>query len=148
MNSDDNRWTIPPESIQTLSDSVLFHLKNVETGISLQASLESLISGQSFRFRVDEINSEKKRFDAEQFVLLPNLKKTKLSVVDQSNNGFTIEVLDDVSKQKNKIVVTASPFRLNVYSGDDLVIVGNQRSLFNFEHYRHKTDGKILWLSF
>lgn len=141
MKPDDSRYTIPVESLQLSTDSVLFQLKNAETGVTLQASLTSLLSGQTFRFRVNEVNAEKKRFDVEEFTLLPNLKKSKLTIVDKSSSGFTIEVSDDVNKQKNKLVVSASPFRINVYSGDDLVIVANQRSLFNFEHQRSKPQG-------
>lgn len=149
INPEQNKWIIPTESIQIGSDgeTVTFQVKNEVTGNSFQAILSSLLSGQSFRLRVDEPNSAKKRFDSESVVLMPNLKNSKLTLRDQSASGFTVEVNDEVNKQKNKLVIAANPFRVDVYSGNDLVMVGNQRGLFNFEHYRAKPQG-LFWRSF
>lgn len=130
--------TIVPESDYK---SVTFQLKNDDTGVIYQAQLQSILAGQTFRFRVDEIDSPKKRFDPSELVLMPNIKGTKMNIVDQSSDGFTVETMDEKNRQKNKIIVHANPFRLDVYSGNDLVMVVNQRGLFNFEHFRHKPQG-------
>ncbi|KAH9423409.1 hypothetical protein DERP_003688 [Dermatophagoides pteronyssinus] len=118
--------------------SVSFQLKNIDTGIIYQAQLQSILDGQTFRFRVDEIDSPKKRFDPSELVLMPNIKPAKISIVDQSTNGFTVETIDEKNHQKNRVIIQANPFRLDIYSGNDLVMVVNQRGLFNFEHYRRK----------
>ncbi|KAI2801451.1 hypothetical protein BLOT_011003 [Blomia tropicalis] len=143
INPEHNKWIIPIESVTAGSgdDSVHFNLKNVANGVTFQAELTSLLSGQSFRLRVDELNSPKKRFDSESFVLTSNLKKSKVKITDQSMTGFTVQVNDEANKQTNRFVLTADPFRVDVYSGDQLVMVGNQRGLFNFEHYRPKPQG-------
>ena len=145
INPEQNKWIIYSDSIKIDSDgeTVQFQLKNEATGKSFSATLSSLLSGQAFRLRVEEPNSVKERFDAEQLVLMPNLKKSKVTIKDQSADAFTLEVNDDVNKQKNKLVVTANPFRIDVYSGNDLVIVGNQQGLFNFEHNRAKPQGLL-----
>lgn len=121
--------------------SVWFELKNVETGVSHQATLSSLLDGGVFRLRIDEQKSDKKRFDPSNLILLPGVKGSKLSVASQSEQGFTVQSVDEAGQVRNKIVVSSSPFRLDVYSGEDLVIVANQRGLFNFEHYRPKPQG-------
>lgn len=116
-------------------------MENVDTKVLYTAKLTSILSGQTFRLRIDELDSIKKRFDPSDLVLLPNIKASKINIVDKSKDGFTLETLDEKNKRKNKVIIHASPFRLDIYSGNDLVLVGNQRGLFNFEHYRTKPQG-------
>ncbi|XP_046915674.2 glucosidase 2 subunit alpha isoform X2 [Dermatophagoides farinae] len=130
-----DRFQLVDGTIAAASDHIAFQLKNVDTGIIYQAQLQSLLAGQTFRFRVDEIDSPKKRFDPSQLVLMANIKGSKINIVDQFSNGFTVEAVD---QPKNKVVVQMNPFRLDVYSMGELVMVVNQRGLFNFEHFRHK----------
>ncbi len=117
-----------------------FGLKS-SSDLVLQVTVSSLISGQTFRLEVDEIKAPKKRLNVGPIVLMPNLKKSKLTIREKSNSAFTIEVNDDLNGLKNKLVITADPFRIDVFSGDDLVMVANQRGLFNFEQFRVKPQG-------
>ena len=139
----DSENIVPDSDMKSIS----FQLKNIDTGIIYQAQLQSILAGQTFRFRVDEIDSPKKRFDPSELVLMPNFKPAKISIVDQSTNGFTVETIDEKNHQKNRVIVQANPFRLDIYSGNDLVMVVNQRGLFNFEHYRRKPQGLLLFYS-
>jgi mannosyl-oligosaccharide alpha-1,3-glucosidase len=40
-----------------------------------------------------------------------------------------------------KVVLNYKPFRVDVYSNDELIISVNSRQLFKFEHFRNKIDG-------
>ncbi|KAI7690550.1 hypothetical protein SSS_04504 [Sarcoptes scabiei] len=134
------RFVLVPDSFSPgpTHNTVLFHLQNVDTQKLYEAKLSSILAGQTFRFQVNELNSARKRFDASDLVLSANIKGSKINIVQQSNHGFTLETLDEKNKHKNKVIVHADPFRMDIYSGQDLVIVANQRGLFNFEHFRTK----------
>lgn len=140
LDAKPDRWNVDTESVvlSPNSQSVEFHLKNAETGLALQAKLYGLLDGQVFRLQIDEIESNKKRFDPSQFVLQDNIRGSKLTLVERSSSSIKIQTTDEVNKKTNSIVVNVNPFRLDVYSGEDLVLVGNQRGLFNFEHHRSK----------
>lgn len=42
--------------------------------------------------------------------------------------------------KNNKVIITAEPFRLDIYADKDLVISANHRGLLNIEHYRLKQE--------
>ncbi|CAG2104181.1 unnamed protein product [Medioppia subpectinata] len=133
--NEDNQWLVVSDSVTQSSDghSVEFRLKNSHTGVTLQALIYSLVSGHVIRLKVNEINGLRHRFEAKDS-LLPDIPLSALKLADQTADGFTLHLADT----KNKAVITAKPFRIDVYSDDKLVISGNQRGLFKFEHYRPK----------
>lgn len=59
----------------------------------------------------------------------------KVSLKESTDAGFTA-----LFGPRGKVVVTASPFRVDVYVDDQLRIVGNQRQLLKFERSRQRTD--------
>lgn len=133
-------WIVSEES-QVSSDgqNIEFKLKNTLTGITLKAIIYSLINGQVFRLTVNEINSNRQRFEAKD-ALLPNIPLDSGLVLSHktADNGFEAKLGEN---NNNRVVVNGNPFRIDVYSNDKLVISGNQRSLFKFEHYRQKPTG-------
>lgn len=58
----------------------------------------------------------------------------RITVVSQTSD----EVV--VSAGSNKVAIQSKPFRLDFYSGDDLVAVGNGNGLMRFEHIREKPE--------
>ncbi len=106
------------------------------TGVSLQAILYSLIDGQVLRLKINEINSVRQRFEAKDS-LLPNIPLSNLILINKNDVEFEAKLGDN----KNKVLVNANPFRIDVYSEDKLVISANQRGLFKFEHFRQKPKG-------
>lgn len=136
----ESSYTVLPDTVGQSSDgqSIEFRLKNSANGVQLQAVLYSLISGQVLRLKVNELNSIRHRFEAKDS-LLEDIPHSKLILGDNSANGFEAQLADT----NNKVVVKANPFRIDVYSDNKLVISGNQRGLFKFEHYRPKPkDGE------
>ena len=53
-------------------------------------------------------------------------------MVDRSQDGFTLTF------GSSRAVVKAKPLKIDVYSGDTLVVSANARGLLKFEHYRNK----------
>ena len=126
------------ESVAQSSDghSIDFQLKSIANGVTLQAVLYSLIDGQVVRLKVNEINAVRPRFEPKQ-VLLEDIPLSKLTLTSQTADGFDVKLADT----RNRVSVKANPLRIDVFSDDKLVISGNQRGLFKFEHYRPKVAG-------
>ena len=75
-----------------------------------------------------------------KYVLLDDIPEAALTLTSNpTSEGF--EALLGGADTRNKVVVKANPFRIDVFSDDKLVISGNQRGLFKFEHYRQKVAG-------
>jgi len=126
------------ESVTSDGQSIEFKLRNTQTGVQLKAILYSLINGQVLRLKINEIDPVRQRFEAKD-ALLSDIPHSNLIKKKKNDNGFEAKLGDN----KNKVVVNASPFRVDVYSDDKLVISGNQRGLFKFEHYRPKQTGNL-----
>lgn len=58
----------------------------------------------------------------------------RLEVVEKADNAVTIKSGD------NKVVLMGAPFRIDLYSGNNLVISGNARGLLRFEHQQVKLE--------
>lgn len=114
-------------------------LKDDLSGVLLQLTLTSVLrDGGVLRMHIDEPASERRRYEAKE-ALLDNIPLSKLQLGDSNAHGFTATFGSD-----NKVVVTASPFRIDVYKGERIVISGNQRGLLKFEHFRHKGEGEVI----
>ena len=57
-----------------------------------------------------------------------------LTVVAQTKESVTL----GLAESSGKAVLTYSPFRLDFYRGDDLLLSTNARGLLKYEHQRHK----------
>ena len=57
-----------------------------------------------------------------------------LTVLAQTKESVTLGLADS----NGKAVLTYSPFRLDFYRGDDLLLSTNARGLLKYEHQRHK----------
>lgn len=55
--------------------------------------------------------------------------------MDRSEEGFTLKF------GSSRAVVQAKPLKVDVYSGNTLVVSANARGLLKFEHYRKKPEG-------
>ncbi len=132
----DSQWIVSTESVSSDGQTIDFKLINSLTGVSLQAILYSLIDGQVLRLKINEINSFRQRFEAKDS-LLPNIPLSNLILINKNDIGFEAKLGDN----KNKVLVNANPFRIDVYSEDKLVISANQRGLFKFEYFRQKPRG-------
>ena len=56
-----------------------------------------------------------------------------MKVVDRTDKSITLGF------EKNKIVITSQPFRIDIINDDEPVISVNAQGLLKYEHYRKKT---------
>ncbi|KAL0274187.1 UNVERIFIED_CONTAM: hypothetical protein PYX00_006669 [Menopon gallinae] len=96
-----------------------FYLYAVENGI--------------FRFKINELNPEKIRFEV-PFVLDKNLTLAKLTIVDSTSDKIIVKAGD------NTVHIFASPFKVNFYAKNELVVSANDRGLLRFEFHRNKPN--------
>lgn len=59
---------------------------------------------------------------------------SRLEIVEKAENSVTIKSGD------NKVVLMGAPFRIDLYSGNSLVVSGNARGLLRFEHQQIKQE--------
>lgn len=59
-----------------------------------------------------------------------------LQVTGQDDNTLELSLGSD----EHKLLVTGSPFRLDILAGQDLVLSVNSRGLLYFEHFRERKD--------
>ncbi|XP_013773829.1 neutral alpha-glucosidase AB-like isoform X2 [Limulus polyphemus] len=122
-----NNLKVSPTKIES-------RLANAKTGVLYTLEISALMDGM-LRMKINEATPIRQRFEATE-ALNGEPKETSLKLVSQNSEGMTIEF------GKNKAIIHANPFRLDVYSGDQHVISANTRGLMKFEHYRTKEQPK------
>ena len=134
----ESKWQIEASSVQQTGDhlGVEATIKNAENGAMLKLTLIALLdSGSILKLHINELKSERTRFDAKD-ALVESVAKTRLEIEKISLDSFKVRFgKEDISY---RATVYYSPFKIEVFSGNDLMLVGNERGLFNFEHFRKK----------
>lgn len=92
----------------------------------------SFLRDDTFRFKLNELNPLKARYQVEH-ALVSEPVKTRLNLIRKSAN--TIEIKSDTSI---KAILYSTPFKLELYSGDYLIALFNSKNLLKFEHLRTK----------
>lgn len=138
LKAGESKWQIEASSVQQTGDhlGVEATIKNAENGAMLKLTLNALLdSGSILKLHINELKSERTRFDAKD-ALLESVAKTRLEIEKISLDSFKVRFgKEDINY---RATVYYNPFKIEVFSGNDLVLVGNERGLFNFEHFRKK----------
>lgn len=139
MQPNASKWNLVPDSVQTTGDhlGVEATLKHEINGATLKLTLRSLLEdGGVLNLHLSEVKSERARFEAKE-ALLESITRVKLHLIESNDSGFKVQF---GRKDSNKYLahVHASPFRVDVFDGDQLILTGNERGLFKFEHFRKK----------
>ena len=138
LTAGQSRWEIESNSVQQTGDhlGVEATIKNADNGVMLKLTLNSLLdNGSILKIHINELKSERTRYEAKD-ALKESIPKTKLELDKISLDSFKVKFGKD--NVQYSAVVYYKPFKIDVYSGDDLILVGNERGLFNFEHFRKK----------
>lgn len=118
-------------SIQESDNKIEGHLVHSVSGLVLKMELFILDDGIA-HLRIDELKPIRPRYEPkEAFANIP--KEGSFEVTKKDTQSITLTF------GPNKAVVTSSPFRIDLYSHDQLVISANPRGLLKFEHLRLKT---------
>ncbi|XP_054722675.1 neutral alpha-glucosidase AB-like, partial [Uloborus diversus] len=107
---------------------------NSQNGIQLKFDL-IVLKDNSMRFKIKELNTIRHRFEARE-ALVDRIEESKLEVISQDSEKIILTF------GSNKVILNGSPFRIDIFSGDQLVISANARGLMKFEHYRPKSNPK------
>ena len=88
----------------------------------------------SIRVKINEINPLRKRYEVEHSLAnQPKLVDVSLTKLDEN-------YLEGQFGKLGKFLLQAKPFRLDLFSNDQLVMSTNSKNLFHFEHYRNKSE--------
>ena len=87
------------------------------------------------RIRINERHWGRERYEARE-AISENIEFTKIEIKSKDDKQFVLHFGPSV--QAYKAIVTLSPFRVDVFTGERLVISGNARGFLKFEHSRPK----------
>ncbi|KAM4722522.1 neutral alpha-glucosidase AB isoform 4-T4 [Rhinophrynus dorsalis] len=121
-------------SVKLSADKLEVQLINDKTQVSLLLEVFGL-DGNMTRIKINEINPLKPRYEVPD-VLVGTPRPADLQVTGQDDN--TLEL--SLGSAGHKLLVTGTPFRLDILSGQDLVLSVNSRGLLHFEHLRERKD--------
>lgn len=112
--------------------SVTADIFNKDTGVLYVLQLSAL-KDSTFRLRINEKNPLHPRYEPE-YALQDQPQTVALTLVEETVDQVTVK------SGANKAILHASPFRVDVYSHDVLVVSANARGLMRFEHHRAKSN--------
>ncbi|XP_053575926.1 neutral alpha-glucosidase AB isoform X2 [Bombina bombina] len=93
------------------------------------------LDGNMTRIKINEINPLKPRYEVPDVLIEPP-RPAELQVSGQDDN--TLEL--SLGTTGHTLLVTGTPFRLDILAGQDLVLSVNSRGLLHFEHLRQRKD--------
>ena len=138
LQNGQSKWEIDSNSIQQTGDhfGVEAIIKNTANSAMLKLILNSLLdNGSILKIHINELKSERSRFDAKD-ALKETVPKTRLEIDKISLDSFKVKFGKD--NIHYHAIIYYKPFKIELYSGTELILVGNERGLFNFEHFRKK----------
>nr|XP_034173391.1 neutral alpha-glucosidase AB isoform X1 [Osmia lignaria] len=120
-------------SLDTLvnnKSSISVDLFNKDTWVLYILQLTAL-KDNTFRLRIGEKNPLHPRYEPEH-ALQDQPQTSELTLVEKTIDHVT------VTSGENKVILYASPFRIDLYSENVLVVSANARGLMRYEHHRTK----------
>ncbi|KAM8938957.1 neutral alpha-glucosidase AB isoform 1-T1 [Pelodytes ibericus] len=121
-------------SAKLTADKLEIQLIDDKNQVSLLLEVFGL-NGNMTRIKINEINPLKPRYEVPD-VLVGTPASENLQVTGQDDN--TLELT--LGSAEHKLLVTGTPFRLDILCGRDLVLSVNSRGLLHFEHLRERKD--------
>lgn len=107
-------------------------MKNRDTDVLYVLQLTAL-KDNTFRLHVNEKNPLHPRYEVE-YVLQGPPQVSKLELVEKTKERVVVK------NGNGKAIINANPFRVDLYSGEELVISANAKGLMRFEHIRQKPE--------
>lgn len=135
-----SKYQLIVESVEQHGQSeIRAQLRHKDTGKALLLQLVAMLQDSSVvRMKLNDVDqSGRVRFEAKD-ALLENIPFGKITLGDVNENGFKATF-----GQGNRVDVTAFPFRVDVFSGNKLVISANHRGKLKWEHSRPKPESKL-----
>ncbi|NP_001153434.1 alpha glucosidase II alpha subunit-like precursor [Nasonia vitripennis] len=127
-------YELLPNTVAHNESTLYIELYNKDTGVHYNVELTAL-KGNLFRLLINEKNPLHPRYQVE-YALQDHPQLAKLDLVEKTATHIT------VANGANKAILFVSPFKIDLYSGDHLIISTNARGLMRFEHMRTKPEPK------
>ncbi|XP_071162739.1 neutral alpha-glucosidase AB-like isoform X2 [Mytilus edulis] len=132
MTPGQSAYEVITETVNVQSTSVNLQLLNTVTNVKLTLELSGL-ERSTARIKINEVEPIKQRYEIPiGDVLVEEPKRQGLKKLEQTSQSLTLGI------EKNKIVISFKPFRIDFYTEDEPVVSINAQGLLKFEHYRHK----------
>jgi len=131
----ENVYTVAPDSIHITTHTLEALLVNTKTEIKYKMDVSGLVDN-TFRVKINEAFPLKPRFEVP--LVLHQVELAPITSLSKSGDSVSIALEAD---HLSKITINFNPFRLDFYSGGNLVLSANSRGLMRFEHLREKIEG-------
>ena len=125
-------YELLPNTVSYNQTTLNADLFNKDTGILYILKLTAL-RDNTFRLYINEKAPLHPRYEVE-LALQAEPQVSKIDSVEKSDETVTVK------SGPNKAVLFHSPFKVDLYSHDQLVISANARGLMRFEHIRTKPE--------
>ncbi|KAG1665345.1 Neutral alpha-glucosidase AB [Nymphon striatum] len=126
----ESSYVLQKDTIKTEPSYFSGEILNTQNNVVLKLEFFSLANNTG-RLKINEKNPIKARYEVKES-LVSELKYDSLSVKETGSNTVTYSFGD------NQVIVNYQPFRMDFYSGEEVVLTFNSRGLMNFEHLRLK----------
>ncbi|XP_023336041.1 neutral alpha-glucosidase AB [Eurytemora carolleeae] len=131
----ENVFTLSPDSLHISSSTVEALLIDTKTTVKYKLEISGL-ADNTFRVKVTEAFPLKPRFEVP--LVLQQIELTAITKLSQDADSLSFGLSADTN---SKVVLNYQPFRLDFFSGGELVMSANSRGLMRFEHTREKVEG-------
>lgn len=130
VQPDQSPYALDLNTLKTYKSYITVELKNTENNHEFLFQLEA-VKDNLFHITIDEKSPLRPRYKV-QDALKGALVFDTLKVDSKTDKEIV------VSSGPNKAVVNGSPFKIDFYNGDKLVVSANAKGLMKFEHLRTK----------
>ncbi|XP_015112799.1 neutral alpha-glucosidase AB [Diachasma alloeum] len=124
-------YEVVPMTVTQNGSTLQADLFNKDTGVNFILQLTAL-KDNIFRLHINEKSPLHKRYEVEN-ALQDHPRQAELNIAESQSDHVT------VTSGPSKAIIHFSPFRVDLYSDDHLVVSANARGLMRFEHLRTKT---------
>uniref|UniRef100_UPI00398F29BD neutral alpha-glucosidase AB-like n=1 Tax=Pristiophorus japonicus TaxID=55135 RepID=UPI00398F29BD len=121
-------------SLEVTEKSIKLQLINEVNKVPLLLEVYGL-QGNMTRIKINELNPVKPRYEV-QDVLIHDPPTVPLAVVGKDEGSV------ELGFGLYKMIVTAKPFRMDITTGNELLLSLNSRGLMVFEHLRKRKDSR------
>lgn len=130
-------YNVQPDSVHANESAIEGILESSANKLQIQLAL---LEDNTVRLIIDEINPIRQRFHP-TIALDGQPKQQKFMATEKNTDSASFFIGNAKNMPSYKVVLNYKPFRVDVYSNDELIISVNSRQLFKFEHFRNKIDG-------
>ncbi|XP_058812455.1 neutral alpha-glucosidase AB isoform X2 [Topomyia yanbarensis] len=135
--SDISKFIVLPETLQTYKQYILLDLQHTETKHLYVLKLAA-VKGGLFHFQIDEKSPLSQRYRVED-ALAKEIEYVGLKVETSTATSITVSIEGAL----NRAVVAVSPFKIDFYHGDKLIVSANSKGLMKFEQLRRKESKQV-----